>query len=76
MLINFYIGHVYQQSVVIVVINSHLLAVDQHYNHRPLINAVGVGVAQHPFFFRQNTCSTLTRSPFLLYVKVVEVSFP
>ena len=36
--------------MVIVVINSHLLAVDQHYNHRPLINAVGVGVAQHPFF--------------------------
>ena len=33
-----------------VVINIHLLAVDQHYNHRPLINAVGVGVAQHPFF--------------------------
>ena len=56
-LIYLQISNVHQQCVVIALIIIHFLAVDQQYNHRLLINAIGIGVDQHPVFFRQTTCT-------------------
>ena len=48
--------------MIILLINTFFLTVDQHYYHRLLINSVGVSVDQRIVFERRNTCEDGTLS--------------